>query len=240
MAGTLRLKVLSLAAGALVGVSGPALCEFQGSVYLGWNGSFDSDVTFTGNGMNTTFQDVPWQGLSFFNDGGAPYYGARAGYWFDPHWGVFLDYTHAKVRADPGAMVSFSGTSSGTAMIGDVFERFEFTDGINILTVNALYRTDPMGRFQPYFGVGAGFTRPHVEVTSTTLGLPETFQYEFGGMAAEALAGIDFRINDWLSIFTEYKLSYSHIDAPLTGGYNVETSIFTNQIAAGLSFRFGH
>lgn len=247
-AGTLAMaepgltRSAAVAIGLVLGAALPAHAEFQGSVYFGWNGSFDSDVTFTGNGMNTTFQDVPWQGLSFFNDGGAPYFGVRAGYWLgsDAHWGVFLDYTHAKVRADPDATVTYSGTSSGTAAIEDVFERLEFTDGINILTLNALYRLDPIGRFQPYFGVGAGVNRPHVEVTSAMLGLPKTFQYEFGGFAAQGLAGVDLRITEHLSVFAEYKLSYSMVDAPLTGGYNIETSIFTNQIAAGVSFRLGN
>lgn len=233
------MKSLAFAAGLLIAGSAPALAEFQGSVYLGWNDSFNSDATFTGNALNTTVQDIPWLGLSFFKDGGAPYYGLRAGYWLgsDAHWGVFLDYTHAKVRADPNAMVTYTG---GTGTIGDIFEQFEFTDGLNVLTLNAFYRTEPMGRFQLYFGAGAGINVPHVEVESATLGIPETFRYQFGGFSAEALAGVDFRITDHLSLFTEYKLIYSNINAPLNGGFNIQTSIFTNQIAAGLSVRLGN
>lgn len=58
--------------------------------------------------------------------------GVRGTYWFEEgqlnNFGLSLDYTHDKVYADDQTLAR-SGWS-----------HFEFTDGLNLLTLNALYR----------------------------------------------------------------------------------------------------
>jgi lipid A oxidase len=215
--------------------------EFQLGVYGGWNGTHNSDVTFTGPGTDWTVQSVPWDGLSFTFDGEAPYYGARFTYWPDaiPNWGFMFDLTHAKVRARSDAMVDYEGTlGTGTGTVGSLFDRLEFTDGFTLLIVNGMYRFEPMDRFRPYVGAGLGITIPHVEVTAT--GLPTTYEYAFGGMAAQALAGVDIRVTEHISLFTEYKFSWAGINAPLSDpAYRVHTNLFTHHVLFGASLNWG-
>jgi lipid A oxidase len=246
------MKLLVSAVGigiAALLVAAPARAEFQIGLYGGWNGTHNSDVTFTGPGTNWTVQSVPWDGLPFTFDGAAPYYGARVIYWPDsmPHWGLMFDLTHAKVRAKADATVNYSGTINGnpvngTDQIGNIFDRLEFTDGFTMLTVNSMYRFEPLGRFQPYVGAGAGISIPHVEVTGAGVasGLPTTFDYAYGGFAAQVLAGVDIEVTRHFSLFTEYKFSWAGINAPLSdSAYRIHTDLFTHHVLFGASVRFG-
>lgn len=203
---------------------GGARAEYVISAYGGYNSSFDSTVDVE-RGPSTRSLDVEWDGRTF--ESGAPYYGVRGTAWLNdlgqPHWGVALDYAHAKVAADP--------LPAGVKVL-------EFTDGLNLLTVNALYRADPlMGRVTPYAGLGAGIAIPHVEYQE--VGGPRTFEYQVTGPAVQALAGADVALTDFLSVFGEVKLAYSHHDADLTGGGSLKTDIVTNQFVLGASVRFG-
>lgn len=244
------LRSLSVAGAALmvVAMHAGARAEYVLGVYGGWNGTHNSDVRFTDPDTDWTVQNIPWLGLPFTADGAAPYYGARFTYWMEskPHWGFMLDYTHAKVRADPSATVNYGGTIdgapfSGSDQVGNLFDMLEFTDGISLLTLNAMYRFEPIGRLQPYVGAGLGLNIPHVEVEGNGGSVPfdRTFDYELGGPAAQLLAGVDFRITDNLSLFTEYKFSWAGVNAPLTDGYRVHTNLLTHHILAGISLTFG-
>jgi lipid A oxidase len=239
-----------LAAAAALVASAAHADTWGVSVYGGWNGSLNSDARFTDPDTNWTVHDIPWDGQSFSFAGAAPYYGLRLSIWPSamPGWGVALDFTHAKVKANRTASVSHSGTingnpTSGTNQVQELFGVLEFTDGLNILTLNALYNLQRYGMVQPYVGVGAGISIPHVEVTGNSGGPPNvpfqrTFAYEFGGPAVQALIGAEVPVTRRISLFGEYKLSWTSIDSPLTGGYRIETSIVTNHLLAGATWRF--
>ncbi|GJL94714.1 MAG: hypothetical protein DHS20C05_11190 [Hyphococcus sp.] len=242
--------LLTSAALCAFAVASPAAAEIQLGFHLGWNKTFSSDVTFTGPGTTDfTLEGVPWQGLSLPGDDGAPYYGGRATYWFNntgPGWGVMLDYTHAKIRADASAMVALtgdtgaSGVAPGNYTVPVLVDRLEFTDGINLVTLSAMYRFAPTGKLQPYVGFGGGMSIPHVEVTGNSLsGLPTTFEYNNGGLTVQALAGVDFRVTDIFSVYGEYRLNYSPVSASLSDpAFKMETDLLTNQIAFGVSLHF--
>jgi len=64
--------------------------------------------------------------------------GARGIYWLDkpPELGLMVDYNHAKVIAEQGAVVGVSGTRDGIAIgpgiaSANTFDVMEFTDGLN-------------------------------------------------------------------------------------------------------------
>ena len=198
---------------------GAAHAEAQLSVYGGGSFSLDSDVKLKEAGSSTTFKNVGWDGASTQMP---PHWGARGTWWLDshPNWGVAVDYTHAKVKADP---------------LPAGFERLEFTNGLNILTANALYRHPTGTRITPYGGVGVGMAFPHVEVKTAN---SNTYEYQVTGVAAQGLAGIDVRIWRGLSVFGEYKLSYTSNDADLTGGGSLETDIWTNHFNLGIAYKF--
>jgi lipid A oxidase len=99
--------------------------EFEFSGYGGWQSAPHSDVTVSDG---TDFR-AGWEGKSFSSPA---YWGVRGTYWFEEgqlnNLGISLDYTHDKVYADDQTLAR-SGWS-----------HFEFTDGLNLLTLNALYR----------------------------------------------------------------------------------------------------
>jgi hypothetical protein len=140
--------------------AGTALADSQIAVYGGWNDSFDSDITLKQpNGTNMTLHDVPWDGVS---SEAPPYWGIRGTWWLanNPNWGLMFDYSHAKVVADKGAVVSVSGRRDGTAIgptdkVGNTFQVMEFTDGLNEFFFGAQYRW-PHERWTPYVGFGVG------------------------------------------------------------------------------------
>ena len=213
-----------LAMGFLAASTSMAAAEFQFSVYGGWQTAPHSLVEITGIGAESF--TAGWEGRSFETP---PYYGIRGTWWLErfdmPQWGVSIDFTHAKVYADDETFAND---------IPD-WSRFEFSDGINILTVNALRRFERWHGFEPYVGLGVGLSIPHVEVTR-----PEgtTFEYQIGGAAFQAQVGANYYLNDWLSVFGEYQFNYAMNDLDLTEGAELSTDIITNAFVAGVSVHF--
>lgn len=199
-----------------------AMAEVELSFYGGIQGAPHSDVSITGNPV------IPdggftagWEGRSFE---APPYYGIRATWWRNETLGFGLDFTHSKVYADDATLAT-SGLS-----------RFEFSDGINIVTVNVFRRwPEAFGPMTPYVGGGVGVSVPHVEVTG---GTSETFEYQLTGPAVAFVAGASYPISDRWSVFGEYKGTYSMNTADLEGGGTLETDIVTNAFNVGVSFDF--
>lgn len=217
-----------------VGVALTGLClwplqatsQTQISVYGGANWNFGSDVTLDAPGVRDE-RSVDWEGGSFDMP---PYWGVRGTYWFGPTlpWGVAVDFTHTKATADLNLATD------------PTYDRLEFTDGNNLLMVDLLYRVDPIlnGTLMPYVGAGVGVTIPHVEVTLDADPGNETYEYQLAGPAAQAFAGLEYKMTPSWSVFTEAKLSYSHISADLNGGGSLETDLWSPQLAIGLTYRF--
>jgi lipid A oxidase len=154
-----------------------------------------------------------------------------------------FDYSHAKVVADKGAVVSVSGRRDGTAIgptdkVGNTFQVMEFTDGLNEFFFGAQYRW-PHERWTPYVGFGVGPSVPHVEVRRPGVGQPYTFEYQLAGVDVEGLVGIEYQFGPHVSAFADYKLSFAINDTDLKGGGSLDTDIWTNHIIFGLSYRFG-
>jgi lipid A oxidase len=230
-------KLRAVAQAVAVAVAGacfcslPALAETQISVYGGANWNFGSDVKITrpgyvGGGSET--RSIDWDGGSFEMP---PYWGVRGTYWLSKssNWGFALDYTHQKAIAD----LNYGSPA-------EEFSHLEFTDGNNLVLLEALYRFSPMmnGTLVPYVGAGMGVTVPHVEVTFRGHEDTRTFEYQCCGLAAQIMAGLEYKLNDTWSLFTEAKLSYSHIDADLKGGGSLETDLWSPAVAVGLTYRF--
>ena len=193
----------------------------QLSVYGGYQGASHSGVDTT-NGDSFT---AGWEGKPFQ----APfYYGLRGTWWLDdiglPNTGLSVDFAHAKVYATAEAFANSPGWS-----------RLEFTDGLNILTVNALYKFFPEQAFQAYVGAGVGITLPHVEVTRPS---GTTFGYQFGGAAIQAQAGVEYRFTPEWSTFVEYKGNYSWVDVAIDSGHRLRTNLVTHAVNVGVSYHF--
>jgi lipid A oxidase len=204
-----------------------AAAEFQISVYGGMNAVTDNDATLDLRGSSTDL-DIDWSGDSFEFP---PYWGLRGTYWLSEvgrsNWGVGVDFTHAKAVAD-----------LDDPAVGAVFDRLEFTNGINSVTLNGFYRAPINDRFTLYAGAGVGASVPHVEIR-TIAPATETFEYQVTGPVIQALAGASVGIWHGLSAFGEYKASYSWNDVDLNGGGNLETDMLVHHFALGLSYSFG-
>jgi lipid A oxidase len=226
--GELRAPAQAVAV-AVAGVcfcSLPALAETQISVFGGANWNFSSNVKLDAPGHHNEEHSVDWDGKSFEMP---PYWGVRGTYWLSssPNWGLAIDYVHAKAVADLDPPV------------GDTYHRLQFTNGNNILLLDMLYRFSPMmnGTLVPYAGAGVGVTFPHVEVTLTD-GTNKTYEYQLTGPAAQILAGLEYKLGNSWSLFTEARLSYTHINADLNGGGDLKTDLWSPQLAIGVTYRF--
>lgn len=221
----INLRSTALAAAILAALAGHSAAradDFAIQVYGGLQGAPHSDVSVS-DGTEFT---AGWEGQSFEMP---PYIGARGIWWGAvdsmPDLGFSIDYTHAKVYADDETLAKTPG-----------WTHFEFTDGLNLVTLNALYRF-PIAdtNFTPYLGAGAGINIPHVEVTRPS-GM--TSEYQLGGATLQAQAGIDYRLTDQWSVFAEYKGNYSFVSAEIDNGATLDTNIWTNAVNFGVSFRF--
>lgn len=192
------------------------------SLYTGLQGAADSDVSVNDG---TAFR-AGWEGKSFDLP---PYYGVRGTFWLTEFGlddiGLVADYSHSKVYADNATMAATPG-----------WTHFEFTDGLNLLTANVFYRkkienTD----FTIYGGLGAGINIPHVEVTRPS---GVTSEYQIGGVTGQVTAGLDYRVTDSVSLFTEYKFNYSMVDVSIDSGNRLNTDISTHAINIGLTYHF--
>ena len=205
-----------------------ANAEISIDIYGGYQTSPHSIVTGkyqTSNEVNElqSFNfTAGWKGKSFSMP---PYYGLRLTNWtLTNGWG--LDFTHSKVYADRLTL-----TQNG-------FERLQFTDGLNNLTLHRQILFDKIKKeFLAYYGYGFGVIVPHVEFQVDS-SLPRTFAYQYGGPTLALNGGIRVPINEGIYLFSEYKFTASWLDVRLNGGGSLKTRIFTNALNVGLGFNF--
>ncbi len=198
--------------------------DWEISLYLGAQAAAASDVDgFDPGGAGDFDLGFGWDGRS---GEAPPYFGLRATYWWTETLGFGLEINHAKVYADDGSLADGG------------FSRFEFADGLNIVTANVFRRWPGQwasGRVSPYVGAGAGIAVPYVNVDSAG---GTTSEYQVTGPAVVVMAGVSYAINDRWSIFGEYKGSYSSHDVDLDNGGSFDTEIVTNAVNIGIGFNF--
>ena len=249
----LRKKVMNTFGLLVVGLlmtlyAGRVPADTTASVLIGTGWTKDSDVRYAPNsGTNLTYEDVSWDTEPF---GTPPYYAFRMTHWFDrsPDWGLAFDFTHAKMISDADRMVRVAGVRDGVPVdgvetVGDAFQDLEFSDGHNLLTLNALRRWQPFatdagsrfGQASLYVGGGAGIAVPHVEV-STAEALVHEFQY--AGPALQFLTGAGMPISDHFSLQVEYRLTWAELDTDLGGGGSLTTDALTHHLNFGVGFDF--
>ena len=205
--------------------------SFDISLYGGLNNAAHSSVEFRAATASYGISDGKystdgWEGESFKSP---IYYGYRLSYLPSTmsSWEFFLDFNHSKVKAK-------------TLPTG--LKRLEFTDGINTLTANTIYKFDTSlvysKKLTPYAGLGIGFAYPHVDVESSTVSEAKTYDYQFTGMAYQLMAGGRIEITDKWKSFAEYRVTFTPIDADLDGGGTISTDILNNQVSFGLVYSF--
>ena len=200
-----------------------ANADVELSFYGGLQSAQPSVVSVYDANDNDNSNDlVQWEGKSF---SAPPYYGIRATIWSSSEFGYGLDFTHNKIYPKS---------------LPPSYDRLEFTDGLNTLTVNAYRRwKNGIAGLTPYVGGGVGLAIPYVEVVRNVKNSEtSTFEYQVTGPAVALIAGASYPINNKWSVFGEYKSTYSQNKADLDDGSTLETNIVTNAVNLGLSFRF--
>lgn len=240
--------------------------ETMVGAYTGMPYTYPSKVRIGKEGTDSfTIDPVHWYTDPFHNP---IYYGARAYRWFaGGTTGAMVDFIHSKAMARRDEQAAFSGQIEGKPVpergpVSDVVRKLEFSHGHNMLLFNGLLRLPGIGtRLSPYVGAGGGVLLPHTEVQIAGSSQPRTYEYNYAGPAAQALAGLEFRLPR-LSFFVEYKFTYGDYEAPLSQmngswlfldiwrqisrwlngeeppGGHVTTQIVSHQVVGGLAVRF--
>ncbi len=216
-------KLLASTAVTSVILATPALAELEISAYIGTQSLPHSNFTgdFAGTPFNHTFAP---EGRSF---DAPPYYGLRGVWWRESGWGYGLEFTHAKAYASDADLIALGA------------DRFEFTDGHNIITANIHRRWEDQwwnGRLSPYVLGGVGIALPHVDIQPT--GGTHTFGYQLTGAALRVGAGLSMSITEKMAVFGEYQFTYSQNEVSLDGGGTVNADLKTNALNFGLSYAF--
>lgn len=195
--------------------------EIELSVYGGYQTAPHSRVTGARADGSVFSERIGWDGKSF---SAPPYYGLRGTYWLASNWGYGVELTHAKVYAPATEMPAG-------------FSRLEFTDGHNIVTLNALRRWPGLWheKLTPYAGVGIGAAVPHVDVNENG---NRTFGYQVTGPAFRAMLGASYALNERWALFGEYQFTASDNKADLEGGGSLNATILTNALNMGVSLKF--
>lgn len=201
-----------------------AAAETQLSFYGGYQTSPHSIVTGTdpANSVSTDLDfTAGWLGKPFTPP---PYYGLRLTRWQSETFGFGAEFTHSKVYADDQTL-----SDNG-------FSRLEFTDGLNIFTINLARRFEPLfGTYRAYAMGGIGFALPHADIQS---GGAHTFGYQLSGPAARWTLGVERAISPKWSSFLEYQGTYSQNTIDLEAGGDLHTNILTNALNFGVSRSF--
>ena len=205
--------------------------NFDVSLYGGFNKAAHSSVTFSNASISYGIDDGKysvngWEGESFESP---IYYGYRLSVngLENTDLEFAVDFNHSKVKAKnlPGNL-----------------ERLEFTDGINTLTLLALYKIDSLvvknTELDPYVGVGIGIAYPHVDVEGAAGTEGKTYDYQRTGPAYQVMAGLRYYLAESWKTFAEYRITYTPMKADLDGGGQIETDILNNQVSVGLIYSF--
>jgi opacity protein-like surface antigen len=195
-------------------------------------------------GSDFEVRDVAFAGRSFASP---VYYGYRI-LWAgrrQARVGFEAELIHLKVYADAGALVPVRGTIraapvDGTMRFGDVVERFSISHGLNLLFGNLVVR-QPIGgtgsvqdrRLVLAVRLGAGPTIPHPE---STIGGRTQEQYEWGRVAGQVAAGIEYRVTAHLAAIAEYKVTATRQRVAVPDG-SASASFTTEHAVAGIAWR---
>lgn len=222
----------------------PFLDVYTGKSFVG-----NADVRIRQGELGNDFRvgDVSFADDSFSDP---PYYGVRAGYFFEgsPWLGLAVDFFHAKMTAETGDTRRFSGTLGGVPIdlsqpMQNVVQAFAITHGVNYVTANALVRysllTDaeafPNGRIQLYAGAGLGPVIAHPE--TRVQNIARNAGYEVAGLGVQGFVGVRTMLWRYVGLFAQYRFSHSDLTVTVSSG-RAKVAENTHHAVGGLTFSF--
>lgn len=173
------------------------------------------------------------------------YYGYRAGYYFNRHFGLEGEFTHLKVYAETGRPAAISGILQGVPVSGrmpisSIVQRFNITHGVNLLTGDFVARKSfghniQAARCVLAARIGAGITIPHAE--NQVFGISNAEHYQVGSPVIQAGAGVELRLWRGLYGIAEGKYTRTNEDVDIAQG-TARSLLSTTHLIAGLSWHF--
>lgn len=238
-----RRAGVAAACALALGAAGAGRAENQFSLYTGSTFTRNSDLTVRQGGTGLVLHDVQWDADPFK---AAPYYGLRLTHFFDryPSWGVAFDYTHYKMIADTSRIVPVAGTWRGTPVSGEArmdayVQHFEISHGLNMLSVNGIYRWQNLSwlgnRLEPYVGLGVVHYRPHAE--NTVGNVAHETGYEASGFGYQLLGGARYGLSSRWGVFAEFKYNSGTAEVDVAEG-TARTSVRTVHALGGVQYSF--
>lgn len=239
-------------------------------IYWGYNrGQFTkSDIHFTGPGYDFTINDVvakdrqsPFDANVYFNPRWwtVPQYNVRAGYFITDRLSLSIGHDHMKYVAQQNQMFTVTGTIDSTAsslyqgtynntplQMKDNFLRFEHTNGLNYVTVEADYYgslwNSASGKQQLdfYLGYGLGILYPRSDVDLFDIEGVNVFHTAGWGTAVQAGIRFDFLPQIFLNL--SVKGGFIHMPDVLTmaEGHKAKQHFFFLQEMATLGFTLNY
>jgi lipid A oxidase len=219
--GAVVMRGLWFGFATMIATASAAAAQAELSFYGGIQDVRASTVSGTDPSGGAFNFSADWEGRSLV----VPrYFGVRLTWWRTDDFGWGLDFSRNKAYASDQTLAD-----NGLAAL-------EFSDGLNLLTLNAYRRwKNSISHLTPYVGAGVGISIPHVEFDS---GAGRTAEYQIGGPAVLVVAGASYPLNDRWSVFGEYKGSYSVNNVELVNGGSLSTDIRTSALNLGVSLGF--
>ncbi len=220
------------------------------SIYTGVSLNRPSDLRIMqpSTGTDATFENVHWRGHPFQ---GSRYYGYRLMTYLpkQPRLGIGLDFVHYKVYARVGQDRRVVGTWLGepidtVAPMSDRVQEFRITNGVNVFTLDILYRfpqgrsdTFPDGRLQPYVGGGPSY---YVLFPINRVNNESNQQrgYRVSGYGYTLQAGVRYGITSRTAVFVETRYNRGDAKVEIANGGKADTDLRTTHIQGGLSVDF--
>jgi lipid A oxidase len=220
----------------------PAFADWNIDAYLGVPHTLSSPLRLQHPpDTDVVFESVSYRGEPFTFP---LYYGYRAGYFSNRHFGLEGELIHLKMFSDPSEVVGRNGRIGGRAVmdaapLGDVVQRFSISHGLNLVFVNAVVRAPVRrassdGRVSWVARVGAGPTVPHAE--SMIAGITEE-HYEVGRIAIQAAGGVELKIARGAHVIGEYKFTRTAQRVGVAGG-TASARFATHHVVFGAGYRF--
>ena len=235
------------AAIALLAFAAPARADWIFAGFVGGAATHSATLRIEQPALGSDFEahDLAFAGRSFASP---VYYGYRI-LWAGPRQGRVgfeAELIHLKVYADAGALVRVRGTIGAapidrTMRFSEVVERFSISHGLNLLFGNLVLR-QPIGGAGPILRdrlvvlavrLGAGPTIPHAE---STIGGRTQEQYEWGRVAGQVAAGVEYRVTAHLAAIAEYKVTATRQRVAVLDG-SASASFTTRHAVAGIAWR---
>ena len=239
--------VAAISSGARAQSSRPSV---EVSVFTGNSFTQRSDLRINQPrlGTDAVFHEIDWQARPF---SASFYYGYRFAAFLPraPRLGFEVDLLHYKMYAKVHEQKRVSGIWQNQpidtdAEVSDRVQEFRITNGVNVVTLGAVYRVPllispafPQGRVQPYVGFGPSY---YVLYAINTVGGETNHNrgYKAGGWGVTAQTGVRYALTRHFSLFGEGRYNSGTAHVGIADGGIGQTPIRSLHTIGGATVRF--